>query len=114
MAGNKRWTDEENQVFLDVLPQYRRTLVGEDDEGATLVTTDFAKKLYSHHSILREYRTENAVFEHLPYMDDLLAGVGDPFWYAMKDARYFGKSPRDGGNTEMNKTKRRPYRVRTK
>lgn len=81
------WTDLENQAFISCMEQYRTDIKGKSTNEIKAITREYAMNLIIKHRL--NNRTEQAVYEHLSYYDDLLAGVGTAKNYAIKDSKYF-------------------------
>jgi hypothetical protein len=77
------YTKEHNQVFLDVMEQYRRRIEGESPKGTERLTKGFAIELINTVPI-RSERSQNGIAERLVYVDNLLTGVTFPFDYYLK------------------------------
>lgn len=97
------YTTEQNQIFLDVMEEYRERIKGASPKEAERLTKGFAKEMINTFSILSG-RSQNGIAERLVYFDNLLAGVTFPFEYYLKSTYevYFGKSPRENGRNEPN------------
>jgi hypothetical protein len=109
----RQWQTIENEVFENVIDEYRQRIHGESEQQVDRMTREFARKILLDFPQL-EGRTEKAVYEHLSYFDDLLAGAGDESFYAKKDLGYFGTALRQNGDKEWNRAKRRGYEYRWK
>lgn len=83
------WTKEENQVFVDLMPTYRKATENQDKKTIRQITEKYVTDLLSHPLITG--RSWQAVYEHLTYFDDLLEGIGTTKNYGAKDNIYFGK-----------------------
>lgn len=110
---SKQWQPEENDIFIKVIDAYRQQIHGKSEQEVDRLTKTFAKQLLVDYPLF-EGRSEKAVFEHLSYFDDLLAGAGDESFYAKKDLGYFGTVKRQNGDKEWNRAKRRGYEYRWK
>ncbi|KQO18063.1 hypothetical protein [Paenibacillus sp. Leaf72] len=97
----KRWTDEENELFIKLIDEYRKAIAEQERSVVKAITRDFAFKLKRESELLQE-RTEQAIYEHLAYFDDLLAGAGEITDYAKKDVKHFAKHTRPNGGRELN------------
>ncbi|WP_099363586.1 hypothetical protein [Fredinandcohnia onubensis] len=101
----KIYTKEQNQVFVDVMNDYRDRIDGLSPKETQRITKAFAKELINTVPILSD-RSQNGIAERLVYFDNLLAGVTFPFQYYLKNSHhYFGKLPRKDGGKEPNKWK---------
>jgi hypothetical protein len=78
MATN--WTDHENLVIISCIEQYRSDITSKSTNTVRAITKEYVKNLLDKQKL--NNRTEQAVYEHLSYFDDLLAGVGTPKNYA--------------------------------
>jgi hypothetical protein len=101
----KQWTEAENQLFLFVLDSYRDDIRGKNKQLVIEITRGYAEKLYRENQILN-FRTIQAIVEHLSYFDDLTAGVGSRKDFAKKDERHFGNKPRSDNSIKPNPVKR--------
>ncbi|BBI34796.1 hypothetical protein [Cohnella abietis] len=99
----KRWTREENELFIHLLPNYRKTTENQSKQQMKQITDQFVTDLMSH-SLLK-HRSMQAIFEHLTYLDDLLEGIGKTGNYSASDAIYFGQLKSE------NRTTQNPLRV---
>lgn len=97
----KLWTDEENDIFIQLIDEYRNAIAGKEPSSVKSMTKDFAFRMKKESELLQE-RTERAIYEHLAYFDDLLAGAGELRDYAKKDAKYFGSHVRLNRDAEFN------------
>lgn len=100
----KRWTDGENELFINLIDEYRLSIAGLKSDSIKVKTREFAFKMKQQFELLQE-RTEQAIYEHLTYFDDLLAGSGQLTDYAKKDAKYFAKHARPDGVTDFNEAR---------
>jgi hypothetical protein len=100
------YTKEQNQVFVDVMEEYRRRTKGESPKETERLTMRFARELINTVPLLSD-RSQNGIAERLVYFDNLLAGVTFPFEYYLKSTcdNFFGKLPRKSGAKEPNKWK---------
>jgi hypothetical protein len=94
------WTLEKNKYFVDVIHDYRNNIANKSKKETDKVTWDLAMKLRNNFTLLKEH-SEQAVYEHLSYMDDLLAGIPN-ISYAKKDDVYYGKIPRTFNTDKLN------------
>jgi hypothetical protein len=85
----RHWTNQENQIFVDLMPEYRKATYQQSIQTIREVTKDYVDQLRSHPLITD--RSQQAVYEHLTYFDDLLEGIGSTDNYGAKDGIYFGK-----------------------
>jgi hypothetical protein len=98
---SKRWTKDENELFARVLMRYRNDICDKEKKKVIEVTRRYAERLHQSYDLLHS-RTNQAIYEHLTYFDDLTAGVGSPENYAIKDQLLFGKTPRFENNVTSN------------
>jgi hypothetical protein len=82
-----RWTNEENQIFVDIMPEYRLAMEKQSIQSIKHITEQYVTDLHP----LLNGRSRQAVYEHLTYFDDLLEGIGTAENYGGKDGVYFGK-----------------------
>ncbi|WP_037284656.1 hypothetical protein [Saccharibacillus sacchari] len=92
----KRWSSEENELFINIINDYRADIFQKSHKETIEVARKYAKQL-SVKPLLHD-RTEQAIFEHLTYFDELLAGLGDKNNYVIKDDAYFGTKKRMNDN----------------
>jgi hypothetical protein len=85
----KLWTNEENQIFVNIIPAYRRATEKESIPTIKQITEQYVTDLLTHP--LLNGRSKQAVYEHITYFDDLLEGIGTEQNYGGKDGVYFGK-----------------------
>ncbi|RBW68035.1 hypothetical protein [Bacillus taeanensis] len=89
----EEWSEEENKIFVNIIANYRTVIAGKDKETKEVLTWKVAKKLHRKYELL-EKRNVQAVYEHLSYIDDLVAGVGMQQDYQQKEEQYFNMYPR--------------------
>jgi hypothetical protein len=87
----KQWTREENEMFVHIMPAYRSAVENQNRRQMRQITEQYVTDILSHP--LLKTRSRQAVYEHLTYFDDLLAGIGTSSNYGAKDSVYFGKLP---------------------
>lgn len=106
------YTDEQNQVFIDCIEEYRDLIEGESAKETERLSTAFAKQLMKTSPLLSS-RTPNGIAERLVYFDNLLAGVTFPYEYYLAGTyeTYYGKLPRKSGRADPNKW-RAPHEAR--
>jgi hypothetical protein len=105
-TNRKRWTDEEHELFLNKLTEYREAIADKSEQEVTEITKRFAEAMREEYPILRE-RSLRAVYEHLVYFDDLTAGVLT--CYTHTDKKWLGVSPRKDRSMERNRAKMPRY-----
>ncbi|MCF2650546.1 MULTISPECIES: hypothetical protein [Bacillaceae] len=94
------WTPIKNEPFINIMDDYRREIENKDAKATKEITRQYAHRLYQEYEILSEH-TENAVYEHLSYFDDLLAGISN-MKHAKKDIGYYGNFPRTFNKNKLN------------
>lgn len=87
---SKHWTREEESPLIECMPSYREKIRDKDIQQARRVTKQFSKHVRESNKILCS-RSENAIYERLPYLDNLLAGVFEREDYAKKDRQHYGR-----------------------
>lgn len=92
----RRWSSEENELFIYIINDYRADIFQKSQKETIEVARKYAKQMSV--TPLLQGRTEQAIFEHLTYFDELLAGLGDKKNYAIKDEAYFGTKKRMNDN----------------
>jgi ABC-type branched-subunit amino acid transport system ATPase component len=98
------WSEEENEIFVNIIKNYRTVISGKDEETAEDLTWKVAEKLQRKYTLL-ENRTIHSVYKHLSYIDNLLAGVGTEQDYSQKEEQYFNMLPRvKNDNYNIDKT----------
>jgi ABC-type branched-subunit amino acid transport system ATPase component len=80
--------------LLESIISYREKIQGKELKEAKRITFELAEQLHKNHAIVQS-RTENAIFERLPYLDNLLAGVFEKNHYAKKDQILYATQPRE-------------------
>jgi hypothetical protein len=92
---SSEYSDEQNQVFIDHMEEYRDLIEGESPKETQRITTSFAGQLIKAVFLLSK-RSNNGLAERLVYFDNLLAGVTFPFDYYLGSTyeKHFGKLPR--------------------
>ncbi len=85
----KGWSREENEIFVKLMPDYRKAAENQSMEQLKQITEQYVSDLLSHP--LLSQRSRQAIYEHLTYFDDLLEGIGTTQNYGAKDSIYFGK-----------------------
>ncbi|WP_129077637.1 hypothetical protein [Anaerobacillus alkaliphilus] len=103
---NNRWTAEQNSIFLDVIDDYRSKIHNKSKNEIKKITQDYAFKLKKQYEHLLNKRNQYSIAKRLAYFDELLAGVGTPDDYLIKDKAYFGIK-----NRYDNSTKENPARI---
>jgi hypothetical protein len=98
----KQWSEQENKAFIDIVDTYREAIINKSEKEVRDITLRYSKTLKKENHQLLSERTEQAVYEHLSYFDDLLAGVRTKDFFARKDESYFGKKPRLNNNLDIN------------
>ncbi|MBU9714126.1 hypothetical protein [Evansella tamaricis] len=104
----KSYSDDQNQVFIDHMVEYRDFIEGENPKETQRLTIEFARQMMKTVPLLSDRNIKgNGVAERLVYFDNLLAGVEFPFDYYLSGTKdlYFGKLPRKVGSKEPNKWK---------
>ena len=96
----KAWSRAEEQHLLDVIPAYRKAIQNKETKDARIITKQVAEKLHKQHPILQG-RTVTAIYERLPYLDNLLAGVFERTNYAIKDRQLYGTLPKEKREPNM-------------
>ncbi|WP_226675741.1 hypothetical protein [Rossellomorea aquimaris] len=91
---SKHWTMEEESPLIECMPSYRKKIRDKDLQQARKITKHFSKHVRESDKILSS-RSENAIYERLPYLDNLLAGVFKREAYANKDRHRYGTSLRE-------------------
>jgi hypothetical protein len=102
------YTDEQNQIFVNCMEEYRKLIDDETAKETERLTKSFAKELIKTNSLLSDRNLKgNGVAERLVYFDNLLTGVTFPFKYYLESTyeKYFGKLPRKNCNCSPNKWK---------
>ena len=96
----KAWSRAEEQHLLDVIPEYRKSILNKETKDARTITKKVAERLHKQHPILQG-RTVTAIYERLPYLDNLLAGVFERTHYAIKDRQLYGTLPKENRDPNM-------------
>lgn len=102
----RHWTSDEEFFLIDALPDYRKSIQSKSIQEQRQITKSLAEELYQGYAILA-LRSENAIFERLPYLDNLLAGVFEKEHYAVKDRELYGTQPREDSSREPNTVNKR-------
>jgi hypothetical protein len=100
----KHWSKEEQNPLLESIISYRELIKDVHDtdiKEAKRLTLDLAKQIHTKNSIVQN-RTDNAIYERLPYLDNLLGGVFEKEHYAKKDQHLFATKPRANNQKEPN------------
>ncbi|QNF29645.1 hypothetical protein [Metabacillus elymi] len=98
---NKHWSNEEQIHLINAIPSYRQKFQYVDQKEAKRITLEISQFLYQHNPKLQT-RIVNAIFERLPYLDNLLAGVFEKHNYAKKNRHLFSSLPRENKSKEQN------------
>jgi hypothetical protein len=85
----KRWTREENEIFVQIMPAYRKAVENQSKQQMRQITEQYVMDQLS--NPLLKHRSRQAVYEHLTYFDDLLEGIGTTGNYGVNDSNYFGQ-----------------------
>lgn len=105
---SNEYTDEQNQVFIDHMQEYRSLIGGESPKETERLTKQFVRDLMKTVALLSDRNIKgNGVAERLVYFDNLLAGVQFPYDYYLGSTyeKYFEKLSRKNSNKEPNKWK---------
>jgi hypothetical protein len=97
----RHWVENEEIHLLNSIPSYRQKIEQKSLTEAKRITFELAKEIHQQFPILQG-RTENAIYERLPYLENLLAGVFEAHHYAVKDRVLYSKLPRGSKNKEPN------------
>lgn len=101
------WRENEQIHLLNAIPLYRQRIVQKDMKNpkdlkeARRITLELAKEILSQNPDVNG-RSDNAIYERLPYLENLLAGVFEKHHYATKDQSLYASNPRDNGDREPN------------
>ncbi|MBT2689244.1 hypothetical protein J7I93_13715 [Bacillus sp. ISL-47] len=90
----KRWTEKEERYLQKVIPDYRKSILKKNLKEAKSTTLKLAKEIHQDNPVIQN-RTVNAIYERLPYLENLLAGVFEKRHYASKDQRLYNTLPRE-------------------
>jgi hypothetical protein len=97
----KHWVEEEQIHLLNSITSYRQTIYQKDIKEAKRQTLGLAKYLHQQHPSIQN-RVVNAIYERLPYLDNLLAGVFEENNYANKDKYLYSTLPRENNSKDPN------------
>ncbi|TDL76153.1 hypothetical protein [Peribacillus frigoritolerans] len=103
---SKEYSNEQNQVFIENIEEYRSLIDGESPKETERITKQYAKILMKSILLLSDRNIEgDGVAQRLVYFDNLLAGVEFPYQYYLDGTyeKYFGKMPRRNGSKNPNK-----------
>jgi hypothetical protein len=95
------WRQEEQIHLLNSISSYRRKIYQKDIQEAKRLTLELAYYIHEHYPSIQN-RTVNAIFERLPYLDNLLAGVFEKHHYANKDHHLYSTLLREDKSKEPN------------
>jgi hypothetical protein len=90
----KHWTIKEEEALIECMSPYRGLIRNESTQQARKITKQFAVDLRESNKNISS-RSVNAIYERLPYLDNLLAGVFERGDYAIKDRHRYGTSPKE-------------------
>lgn len=96
---SKHWSKEEQTPLLSVIPSYRLKIQQLEIKQAKHITLQMAHFIHREYPIVQE-RTVNAIYERLPYLENLLAGVFKDYHYAEKDRHLYSTLPREHNSQE--------------
>ena len=106
----KHWTEEEQLHLLNEIPLYRKKITiplhrqkieQKELKVDKCVTLEIANNIHQKCPTVKN-RTVNSIYERLPYLENLLAGVFEKQHYAMKDRHLYATVPREHGSREPN------------
>lgn len=95
------WREKEQIHLINAIPSYRRKIMNKDWTEAKRITLKLAEEIHQQVPDVQG-RTVNAIYERLPYLENLLAGVFEEHHYAIKDQNHYSRIPRDNGSKEPN------------
>ncbi|MFD0824342.1 hypothetical protein ACT8ZR_01555 [Neobacillus sp. M.A.Huq-85] len=98
---SKQWSEREQRHILDLIPLYRQTIEYKDLKESKRLTFELAEKIHQKFPDVQDL-TVNAIYERLPYVENLLAGVFEAHHYAVKDRVHYSILPRNTGNKDPN------------
>lgn len=98
---NMHWSEKEQSHLLKAIPSYREKIKNKDLKEAKRLTLEIAEEIHQNVADIQN-RTVNAIYERLPYLENLLAGVFDAQHYAIKDRSHYSSKPRENGSKEPN------------
>jgi hypothetical protein len=104
-----QWSKQEEVHLLNAIPSYRQRIKNIVLKEARRLTLELAEEIHKDYPEVQG-RTVNAIYERLPYLDNLLAGVFEANHYAKKGQYLYGNLLRIDGGTEPNLCNmRHPY-----
>jgi hypothetical protein len=95
------WSEKEQSHLLKAIPSYRQKIKDKDLKEAKRLTLELAEEIHQHVLDIQG-RTVNAIYERLPYLENLLAGVFEAHHFAVKDRHHYSNLPREDGSIEPN------------
>ena len=98
---SKRWAEQEQKHLLNVIPLYREKIKQKDLKEAKKITLEIADNISQTYQDVQG-RTVNSIYERLPYLENLLAGVFKEEAYALKDQHLYSTLCREDGKLEPN------------
>lgn len=104
-----QWSKQEEVHLLNAIPSYRQRIKNTGLKEARQLTLELAEEIHKDYPEVKG-RTVNAIYERLPYLDNLLAGVFKAYHYAKKDQYLYRTLLRIDGGREPNLCNmRHPY-----
>lgn len=95
------WSEKEQSHLLKTIPSYRLKIKNKDLKEAKQVTLELAEEIHQQVPDVQS-RTVNAIYERIPYLENLLAGVFEANHYAIKDRNHYSSFPREDESKEPN------------
>jgi len=104
MSG-QTYTEEQNQIFIDNIKEYRYFIQDETAVKTKEITINYGKTLIKENPQLAGRNPKGeGVAQRLVYFDNLLAGVEFSHEYYLQNTmKHFNTVPRPDGNKEPNK-----------
>jgi hypothetical protein len=96
-----QWRQEEQIHILNSVPSYRQKIHLKNNKEAKRLTLEVAYYIHQHYPSVQN-RTVNAIYERLPYIDNLLGGVFEIHHYAKKDQHLYSTLLREDKSKEPN------------
>lgn len=87
-GGAPRWSKKEEAKIIGIMDDYRNDIKGKAPNIIESITRDYANKLAQDPAFKANSRSEDAIYSHIPYMDNCLAGVEGTYRGTTKD--WFG------------------------
>lgn len=112
IGGGKRWTKEEEAKIIGIIDEYRADIEGKSLNEVSRITWEYASMLSHAPALKNMNRTITAIYSHIPYLDDFIAGVEkeEDYYRGITKSWFFGSWERRDKDKNPNPCPRIPYK----